>query len=102
MENTVLNFINRFKCLHQKQIEESFLYGNCWYFSVILSSRFVSSVIMYEPIENHFLILIDDNLYDIRGNVTELYNIDKLIVWNEYELIDKLHYDRIVRDCIQF
>ena len=52
---------------------------------------------MYDPIINHFMVMINERLYDITGDVTEKY---KPIFWDEFS--DDLERERIVKYCINF
>lgn len=73
MNKTVDEFIRKFKSYNKENVLEStFLNGYCYQFAIILKDRF-DGVILYEPIEGHFIIKIDNELYDIRGNVTSMY-----------------------------
>lgn len=80
-----------------KDIDTVFTCGCCYWFAVILHSRFPNSVIMYDQIENHFVTQIENRLYDITGDVTDKY---KVIPWDSLD--DALLKTRIVRDCIMF
>ena len=53
-------------------------------------------------IDNHFIVEIEGELYDIRGNVSNICNVPDLINWDDLEKYDNLLYERIVRDCIRF
>ena len=85
-------------------IIRTFFNGYCYYFAIILMERFSllpDKEILYDPIEGHFVTRIGDQLYDIRGNVTNLFDIHKLYtkeVWSErksiiYGCILKEDYD---------
>ena len=71
--------------------------GNCYYFSLILKSRFPEGTIMYDVIENHFTLEINNIYYDWTGVVTPTLAIP----WDEIEAYDSLEYQRIVRDCLK-
>jgi hypothetical protein len=94
MNNMVLKFISKFKKYNSDALEYTFMNGYCYYFSIILQERF-GGEILYDQIEGHFLFLYKDNLYDIRGNVTHLYDISKLINKDEW-----LRMDSIIRGVI--
>lgn len=53
---------------------------------------------MYDVTENHFVAQIGDRLFDITGDVTDRYY--NVIEWEKYD--DKLHKERLIRDCINF
>lgn len=100
--NMIENFINKFKSLHPTEAEDLFLYGDCYYFAIILKERFPNAIIKYLIIDNHFITEIDGRLYDIRGDVTNLVDTRQLINWRDMESSDGLLYKRIIRDCINF
>ena len=96
MKNCIVDeFIAKFKKYNSSNVlERTFMEGFCYYFSIILQERF-GGEILYDQIEGHFLFLYKDNLYDIRGNVTHLYEISKLITKDEW-----LRKDSIIRGVI--
>lgn len=101
MEDDVLKFIERFtQGGKNKGTIDTFSNGCCYWFAVILKHRFPwSSVIVYDPIANHFATKIDGDVFDITGKITS--ESRRWIPWdNGYE--DKLHAERIQRDCINF
>lgn len=100
--NEVEKFINKFKYLASKEAEDLFLYGDCYYFSIILKERFSDAIIKYLMIDNHFLAEISGRLYDIRGDVTDIIEKNQMINWDALKEFDSLLYNRIVRDCIKF
>lgn len=89
MNNEILHFINEFS-----GARETFLFGCCYYFAVILRERF-GAEIYYDPKENHFVGQINGRFYDASGEVTGDY-----INWKTYSDYDELDYKRVVRDCI--
>lgn len=71
--------------------------GNCYYFAVILHSRFPYSTIMYDPLEGHFVCKIFDVLYDYNG----VYESEEHVLsLSDIAQQDKLWYKRLVRDCV--
>ena len=92
----VLDFIKNFE-----QSKETFTQGCCYWFALILKERF-KGTIYYIPEENHFICGIGSayhrDYYDING----IYDVSKhsFYDWDEYEYIDFIHYQRIVRDCV--
>lgn len=98
MKEKVLEFIKKFKFKHVKEVESLFLYGNCYYFAVILKERF-NGEIYYLPINNHFICKIDKEYYDITGLASINEHPYK---WKDFKYFDELLYKRIVRDCINF
>lgn len=88
-------FINNFQ-----GAKDTFLYGCCYWFSHMLCARFKTAEMMYLPIENHFVVMIDGRLYDARGDVTELYRVSNIYSWDEYKTFDELETARIIKYCI--
>jgi hypothetical protein len=72
--------------------------GNCYYFALILSSRF-NGIIYYDVIDGHFICKIDNNYYDYFGIVD--INNRILVEWNKFQEYDSLQYERIMQDVIQ-
>ena len=95
MNYAINTFLLRFH--DYKDVDDVFQKGCCYWFSVILHTRFPNSRIMYDQVSNHFVTEIDDRLYDITGDVTEKYDV---VPWEEYT--DTLHKSRVIRDCIMF
>ena len=91
-EDAVLSFI-------QKKFKNdcNWTNGNCYYFAKILQSRFTNGVIIYDPIDGHFLYKIGNNCYDFLGKhaLPETFYIWKKLKFEEPRL-----YKRIKRDCI--
>jgi len=94
-EKTVIKFISHFSA-HGPQVKTCFTNGNCFWFSAILHTRFPRSIIVYDPIDNHFGCQIENQVYDITGLVTHAYS------WEPFGIQDELELPRIVRDCIYF
>ena len=70
----VLDFIAGWQAMDKHgDITQAFTQGYCYWFAAILHSRFPESEIVYEPSWGHFLTRISERLYDIRGDVTQLY-----------------------------
>lgn len=96
----ILDFINR-----RFPTDSNWLSGNCYYFAKILQLRF-GGELYYDLVDGHFLLMLNGRFYDWSGYRSE-YNVESssrdfnyVIKWNEYEKIDPLHYERIVRDVI--
>jgi len=79
----VLEFIFNFKKRNTESLEDTFMNGYCYYFSVILQERFGGEIV-YETIDCHFMLLYRDKLYDIRGDVTELYDMKNISYKEEW------------------
>lgn len=98
MQNEIKEFIERFTLKNKLQDTiMTFTQGCCFWFAYILHTRFPNSVIMYDPVINHFVTEIEHRLYDITGDVTEQYQV---VCWDTYP--DELEKKRIIRDCINF
>lgn len=97
LSSDVLKFISKFKASNPTEIEKNFLYGNCYWFATILQERF-NGVIMYYPIENHFVTRIQGIEYDISG-ITD-YDRTKGYEWNRYLAFDELDYARVYHYCV--
>ena len=94
MQDEVLNFIHR-----RFPSDDNWLSGNCYYFTIILKSRFPYGEIWYDLVEGHFLYEYRGKFYDWSGVVKP--NKNHLVNWFTYALDDPLHYERIVKDVIQ-
>lgn len=100
MNDEILYFINQFTNDGKSdQVVDCFTNGNCFWFAIILGLRFdkYDSDLVYDEVMNHFGTKIGDEVYDITGIVTDKYT------WEDWGIIakrDKLHRDRIIRDCI--
>lgn len=92
IEHFIFNFIEQ----HPGELTDSFLYGNCYWFALILVQRFGGSI-AYLPIENHFLAFIAGRLYDVTG---EVLPEEEVVDWREYQKIEPTHAARIYKDCI--
>lgn len=92
------SFIKKFKFRHNKELEDIFTHGNCYYFALILKETF-NGEIYYMPCMNHFICKIDSSYYDITGKIEPNEHPEK---WSTYMNIDKQHYNQVYRDCITF
>lgn len=91
-------FISQFKRYEANGVlENTFLYGQCFWFAHILQGRFPELEIIYEPVAGHFLAQGYDHLYDIRGDVTELYHDDPCEFYSEEVFLES---PAIVDGCI--
>ena len=97
MEQEVLTFIDKFKFTNKKEVEKVFLEGDCYYFAIILKTRFKYARLMYDSIMGHFTAKIHGELYDITGKVTEKYK-DSI----PFHEVDEIEKTRIIRDCVRF
>lgn len=92
MEKEILNFSKRFA-------DDEWFAGNCYYYSVILKSRF-GGKIYYDCIAGHFVVEIDGKFYDYGGEYTPV-DTNAVIRWSKFIQYDKLQKKRIIRDCIR-
>lgn len=93
MREKVLKFINEFK-----DGQFMFLNGKCYWFAVILKSRFNEGNIVYNPVMNHWAVEIDEELYDVSGIISN----DGFYLWPGEFPEDNLHYNRLIRQCITY
>lgn len=71
--------------------------GNCYWFAVILTTRFPNLSIWYAPITGHFVAGDGVCFYDWHG---EWHQHEPVYKWEDYEGFDPLQYKRIVKGCI--
>lgn len=93
----VSKFIEDFKSMHPKEIEDLFSYGYCYWFAKILADRF-DGEIRYLPIKNHFFTRIAGEDYDISGHIS--HHNEEDFNWIFYQSIEPKGSIRIIRDCI--
>ena len=75
----------------------NWLDGNCYYFAIILKARFPQAIILYDVINGHFVVDIDNKLYDWSGKISDN---SKYVIWDQMDNYDSLVKERIIRDCI--
>jgi hypothetical protein len=92
--NEVCEFIKR-----RFPKDSNWLNGNCFYFAVILKARFPEGDIVYDQVNGHFLLKINNTYYDWTG-IAKPYKTG-VVSWNELDSYDHLLYERIIRDCIK-
>ena len=100
----VLKFIKNFQ--HHDTIDV-FTHGMCYWFAFMLTNRFPhESVVVYEPIWNHFAVSIPcqegDFVFDVTGDLIQQiesgeYHFEN---WELYQLQDELETARIYKYCI--
>ena len=109
-EKEILNFIDTFKYYHKEEVEDLFLHGCCYWFADILERQFGARK-CYSTAENHFVVEINGELYDIRGNITNEYdkptddpdnNSSDLIYWDVYQEWEPLDSGRVIKNCKNF
>ena len=122
-EDEIRGFIERFN-----GAKDTFLHGCCYWFARILYERFKDrgiqerccSFILYEPVEGHFLFGVcrwdvwmsrvrhdvkageELKVYDVRGDVTELYKGKELYTMRYLRDEMEEYYDNLMRDCRDF
>ena len=74
--------------------------GNCYYFAILLKTRFPQGKIMYDVIDGHFVTEIDCVKYDWNGAVEDDGKPHNYIEWKKFAEYDKLQMKTIMRDCI--
>lgn len=99
-KDKVIDFIGRFlENQPHGEVVATFTGGCCYWYAKILQLRFDNeAIIMYDEVANHFGTMIGDRIYDITGDVTEKYS---WVSWASMSS-DNQHYQRIVRDCVNF
>lgn len=70
--------------------------GNCYYFALILCSRFPHLSLYYAPIAGHFVAGYDSNYYDWHGK----YEDEIPILFTEIEHTDPKWYKMIIDGCV--
>lgn len=89
-DQEVLDFIHR-----RFPIDCNWTNGNCYYFAIILKSRFGGDI-YYDTVVGHFYIRICNTNYDFRGTYTPI----KGILFDDIKKNDKLWYDRLLDQCV--
>ena len=95
---------------HFSGAEDTFLHGCCFWFARILEEEFAwkyHTQILHAPIEGHFVTRIwgrqgPARLFDIRGDVTDLYTNVPLDSLDDLRRYDETHYEHLMRDCRDF
>lgn len=99
MQDEILDFINR--RFNNPEVVKSFTNGNCYYFVIILITRFGKGRIVYNEIDNHFGYLLNNKIYDITGVICENFiNNNLWQYWFIYCVNEPANSYRIERDCI--
>ena len=94
----VLRFIRDFKCFDTGQVTRTFTNGYCYWFALILHTRFPDSEIVYYSAGNHFACKIGKRIFDITGDIT--YQNHFFESWEEFKKIEPLESARITKYCI--
>lgn len=96
----IIDFIDNFKKQNKQVLEKVFTEGNCYYFAIILKNRFPEISIVYSQINNHFMCLYDNHIYDIFGDITNNVEVRDLYLWETYKNVDFIDYSNVVKYCI--
>lgn len=94
-EEEILYFIGHFK-----KAAEVFTTGCCYWFAYILKGRFPEAEFIYLPVTGHFVSRIGGRLYDATGDVTECYENEMQIPWDEMDKFDPNVRKSVERDVI--
>lgn len=97
VKNAVLDFIKR-----RFPVDNNWLTGNCYFFAVILKSRFEEGIILYDVIDGHFVTMIGGVMYDWSGIVLPEEDETKhfYVEWDKFEDYDELQKQSIIKGCI--
>ena len=93
MNDKVLEFIHR-----RFKNDCNWLNGNCYFFAVILKSRFPEGKIFYDVVYGHFVFQYQNQYYDWTGIYKSTDGF--LVSWDEFDKYDSLQKKRIAQDCI--
>ena len=93
MNNEILEFIKR-----RFPTDCQWISGNCYYFSVILLSRFPTGSIYYDVINGHFVFKYEDHYYDWTGCIKP---DGYLVEWDNFDEYDHIQKQVIVDGCIK-
>ena len=79
--------------------DNNWLNGNCYYFAIILKSRFPQGIILYDVIDGHFVVSIDNIKYDWSGVINDQGN-HYYVDWDHFDKYDSLQKQSIIDGCI--
>lgn len=94
-EEEILYFIGHFR-----KAVETFTTGCCYWFAYILKGRFPEAELIYLPVTGHFVSRIGGRFYDATGDVTECYENETQIPWEEMDKFDSNVRKSVERDVI--
>ncbi len=103
MTKQIHKFIEDFSNISGK---EPYLCGLCYWFAFILKNNYGGRIV-YLPVEGHFVLskynkfILQQELWDITGNVTGKYINSTQVDWETYSTYDYEHARRIERDCVE-
>lgn len=87
--------------IYQKKIIDLFKNGYCYYFSLILKERF-KGTILYDLIDGHFVTQIGEDIFDIRGCITDKYCESNLYDESVWSNIPSIIHGCILKDNWEF
>jgi len=79
--------------------DSDWLNGNCYYFALILKTRFPKGKIYYDTIEGHFVLRYEGKYYDWLGEYTPVKR-SAVKQWSRMGSVDPYLRDIIKRDCL--
>lgn len=93
-----MNKIEEFIKRRWQTTDANWCNGNCYWFAIILTTRFTNLSIYYLPVEGHF-VAGDNNgtFYDARGKQTLT---EKPLLFSDIKKQDSLWYKHLIRDCV--
>ena len=92
----ILDFIKNFK-----GSEAVFSNGCSYWFAFILSTRFRGGAIVLHPSKQYFLFCCGSQLYDIHGDVTDLYAGETILDWSMMRYTNLDLRDKLIRERVQ-
>lgn len=91
--NNIIEFIKR-----RFPNDSNWLNGNCFYFAIILKSRFPEGVIFYDVVIGHFVFMYENIYYDWSGKIKP--DLSHLVEWDKFDEYDSLQKERIIEGCV--
>lgn len=95
----VIDFIMRRWVIPFSNYNTMWTDGNCYWFAVILKTRFPQLEIYYDEVAGHFVAGYGDNFFDINGDYMPNKPSD-VVLFNNMKYGDTAHYNRVLKDCI--
>lgn len=92
IRSEILEFIHR----RFPENNGNWLNGNCFWFALILKTRFNGGSIWYEPVVGHFLFKYDNYFYDWTGVYTD--NVSRAFEFTKD--YDENVYNRLIKYCV--
>lgn len=95
MKEEIKDFINR-----RFSEDCHWLDGNCYYFAMILKTRFPHLEIVYLPVRGHFMASDGKYCYDYLGAWHKNDVNETILSFEDIKITDPIWFNRIVRDCM--